>query len=371
MDTPLRIAQLLAPAPAGGLESVVLELAAGLSARGHQVAVVPVLEPGQAASHPFAHAAREAGLTVIPLEVGGRAYREERRRVAALLQAHGVHVLHTHGYRPDVLDGSVAHRLGRTHITTLHGFIGATWRGRAYEWLQVRAARRADAAIAVSVPIERRLQRVRGPGRIVLLRNASTPPSDPLSRDAARAALGLPTSAFVVGWVGRLSHEKGPDVFAEAIARSGPELHGAMLGDGPERASLGARAQAPDLAGRLHLLGLRPQASRYLAAFDALALTSRTEGTPMVLLEAMWAGVPIVATAVGGVPDVVTPREALLISEVAATPIAAALGALATDVHGRAARVRAAATRVQSEFGIASWLDVHEALYREVIGHRT
>ncbi|MDQ8173856.1 MAG: glycosyltransferase, partial [Gemmatimonadota bacterium] len=323
-------------------------------------------DPAHAAEHPFVTALEGAGVPVHCIVVGTRAYRAERQAVAQLMRAHKTDVLHTHGYRPDVIHGGVARSLGRAHVTTLHGFVGGSWRGRLYEWLQVRAAVRADAAIAVSAPIAARLARAGGAATTHLLRNAVAPDPSALPRDAARAALGLPADAFLVGWVGRLSHEKGPDVFLEALALAGDWAHGVIVGDGPLRESLVRQAQRHGIAHRLHFTGLRAQASRYLAAFDVLALTSRTEGTPMVLLEAMWAGVPIVATAVGGVPDVLGTDDALLCKGGDAVAIAQAFTTLSYDQELSLRLTRAARTRVTDAFSMNRWIDQHASMYREV-----
>ena len=106
-----------------------------------------------------------------------------------------------------------------------------------------------------------------------------------------------------------------------------------------------------------------PGAARMLAAFDMLALSSRTEGTPMVLLEAMAAGVPIVATAVGGVPDILSAGEASLVAPNDPRALAAALDATLADTSLAQSRASAARERVAREFDHATWLDRYEQIY--------
>ena len=367
---PVRVLHVVAPARIGGLESVVVQLTTGLRACGHDVRVAAVLQPGSESSHPFVDALEEAGVPLHRLVAGTRGYRAERAGVAALMRTHNVDVLHTHGYRPDVVDGGVARALGRAHVTTLHGFTGGSWRGRLYEWLQVRAAVRADAAIAVSTPIMERLIRAGAEATTHLLRNAVAPNNTALDRASSRAALGLPTDAFLVGWVGRISYEKGPEVFVNALALTGDEIHGVFVGDGPLKETMQQLASARGIAHRLHFTGMRAQASRYLAAFDALALTSRTEGTPMVLLEAMWAELPIVATAVGGVPDVLREGEAILCQSGDPAAIAQAFTKLAADPSARRLLAEQGRLRVAQAFGPDAWIDAHLALYQRCVRAR-
>jgi glycosyltransferase involved in cell wall biosynthesis len=365
-----RVLHVVAPARAGGLETVVLQLTTGLRARGNDARVATVLDPADAASHPFIEALEEAGVPVHRIVVGTREYRAERAAIAQLMRAHDVDVLHTHGYRPDVVDGGVARSMKRAHVTTLHGFVGGSWRGRVYEWLQVRAAVRASAAIAVSAPIAKRLRRAGGAETTHLLRNAVVPNTSALDRSASRAALSLPADAVLVGWVGRLSHEKGPDLFVEALAQTGDQVHGVFVGDGPLRQQMRTLAAVRGVAHRLHFTGMRPQASRYLAAFDVLALTSRTEGTPMVLLEAMWAGVPIVATAVGGVPDVLRSGDAILCPGEDVAAIAAALTRMIREPSLRALLSQQARDQVANAFGPDAWISAHEQLYQRIVRAR-
>jgi glycosyltransferase involved in cell wall biosynthesis len=203
---------------------------------------------------------------------------------------------------------------------------------------------------------------------VQLVRNAVAPVANALSRAQAREALHLPVEGTLVGWVGRVSHEKGPDHFVEALSRTAPAVYGVMIGDGPELEASRRRAQQLGIADRMHFCGMVPGASRYLAAFDAVALTSRTEGTPMILLETMWANIPIVATAVGGVPDLLSAREAAVCAPGDVQAIANAITDVIMHPTEAAARTAAANSRVASEYAFESWLDKHEALYRGLIG---
>jgi glycosyltransferase involved in cell wall biosynthesis len=138
-----------------------------------------------------------------------------------------------------------------------------------------------------------------------------------------------------------------------------------VIGDGPDVEQLRERSASLGFGARVRWHGAVPGAGGLMAAFDAFVLSSRTEGTPMVLLEAMAAGVPVVATTVGGVPDVVSGGEALLVPPEAPASLAAALRTLLLDPAGARERAAAARARLQA-FDAGLWLDRYDAVYRQV-----
>ncbi|MGH7657996.1 MAG: glycosyltransferase, partial [Gemmatimonadales bacterium] len=180
----------------------------------------------------------------------------------------------------------------------------------------------------------------------------------------ARALLGLPPGVFIAGWVGRMSREKGLDVFLEALADpAAAGIVGAIVGEGKERPALESRAAELGLAGRLHWCGLVPGAGRFMPAFDTFVLSSRTEGTPITLFEAMNAGVPVIATGVGGVPDVLTPEEGRLVEPDSPTALAGAIAAVRDSPMEAGRRAERARARLARQFSLPRWLDAHDALY--------
>lgn len=365
----LSILHVVAPAEVGGLERVVQSLAAGSVRRGHRVGAVAVLDLGQG-PHPFVEALTATGTECFPIRLAARAYGRERAHLREVCGRFRPDVIHTHGYRPDILAGTVARRQAIPIVSTAHGFIGNSWKGKLYEWLERRSLRRFDGVAAVSRPLLQMLERSGVPaGRLHLIRNGWGGGATLLDRTAARQQLGVSPAGFRVGCVGRISREKGPDVMIDALAllKDRP-IALSLIGGGPERAPLEARAEALGVADRITWHGVVPDAGRLLPAFDAFALTSRTEGTPMVLFEAMEAGVPIVATAVGGVPDVISPSEGKLIGSEAPQELADALREIESRPQDAALRISAARQRLQSEFGLTPWLEQYEALYRRVLG---
>jgi glycosyltransferase involved in cell wall biosynthesis len=361
---PLAVLHVLAPADAGGLETVVQSLAAGHSAMGHTIEIAAVLETP---TSPFVEEAREAGLTVHVIESPARSIRAERRGVRDLLTRRRFDVLHSHGYRSDILDIGIARKLHVPSVTTLHGFSATDRKARVYEWLQIRGARRASAIVAVSTNVADRLIAGRARAESVhLIRNATTRIAKQLDARAVRERLNL-SDGIQLGWIGRLSSEKGPDVMLEALPYlTGLPITLSFIGDGPDRPSLEARTRQLGLSERVRFHGRVPHAAQLLTAFDVIVLSSRTEGTPIVVLEAMGADVPIVATSVGGVPEMLSAAEAILVA--AEDPSALATGIRAVLADGVAARERAtrAHSRLLAEFSTEAWLARYESVYRSV-----
>jgi glycosyltransferase involved in cell wall biosynthesis len=264
-------------------------------------------------------------------------------------------VVHTHGYRTDVIDASAARRSKLPTVTTVHGFTGVGgWRGRVYEYLQRRAFRRFDAVVAVSRPLVTLLRNAGvSADRVHMIPNAYAP-GEFIARDDARRSLGL-GDGFIAGWIGRLSQEKAPDVFVAALDLVDGAIAGAIIGSGRE---------APRHSPRVILLGQIADAARMMKAFDVLVLSSRTEGTPMVLFEAMAAQVPVVATAVGGIPDVVSDNEALLVPPERPDALARAIEAVRDDPAAARTRAEAAAKRLSTEYAVGPWVERYAAVYR-------
>ena len=364
-DPALDIIHVIASGGYGGAESVVRMLADGLARRGHRVHVA--LSLAETGEHPLETQLRSSPLEVTAWRLPPRAYKRERELIAGLCDRLAPDVVHTHGYRADVVASKAMRGRPTPLVSTAHGFTRGDPKNRLYEWLQRRAYRRFDAVVAVSRSVaDRLLSAGVSADRVHLVPNAWIPAGEPMSRSSARRALGLPAEGPVVGWVGRLSKEKGADVLVDAIARlpGGPAAF-AVLGDGPERSALESRAASRGVDERIRWLGGVAGAGRYFPAFDLFVLSSRTEGTPIVLFEAMGAGVPIVATSVGGVPDVVSDREAILVTPDDPTALAGAIQRALAD-FGTEALARAARAKLESAYDPQTWLESHEDLYHAI-----
>lgn len=197
------------------------------------------------------------------------------------------------------------------------------------------------------------------------------PGSRPAGRAALGAELGLPPDALWLATLGRLAEQKGYDLLFEALARlpaATPDWRLVLLGDGPLRAALEARAAALGLAGKVRFAGFRDDAAALLPAFDGVVFSSHFEGLPIALLEAMAAGKPVVSTTVGGIPAALDDEtEALLAPPRDPARLAGQLGRLLGDPSLRERLGAAARARYQREFHAEAMARRYEAVYREAL----
>ncbi len=362
MDRPnLDITHLVASARLGGVANVVSALAAGMVRRGHQVRVVSLT-----ATSPRLALLRSEGIEIHELGLGHQSYRREIHWLREHVAQYPGTILHSHGVRADLVGYAAARRLAGSLVSTAHGFTGGSPVNRWSEWLGRRVMREFDAVIAVSRRLRARLLRARiSPARLHLIPNAYLGDYAIKSREEARRILEIPQDRLVAGWIGRLSHEKGPDLMLRALTEA-TEWHVSVIGSGPMLHRLQARSRELGVAPRVRWHGAIPEAGTLLRAFDAFLLSSRTEGTPLTILEAMAAGVPLVVMSVGGVPDVVTDREADLVPLEIPTLLPRVLQRVKSEPEVARAKVRAAHERLQAFYQLEPWLERYENIYRRM-----
>jgi glycosyltransferase involved in cell wall biosynthesis len=185
--------------------------------------------------------------------------------------------------------------------------------------------------------------------------------------EEARSALHLPCDEPLIGTVTRLDQVKRVDVLLKACARM-ERAHTVIVGDGPERARLEAVAHRLGLAARVHFVGQQLDVRPWLAALDVFVLSSDWEGMSNALLEAMAARLPVVATAVGGTPEVVVDGiTGLLVPPSDPAVLAKATSRLLSDLDLRSAMRQAGRARVERHFSIAETVRCTEDLYSTLL----
>lgn len=361
----LSIVHCLSPAAYGGLESVVEALAAGQRDRGHSVTIFATVSNP---AHPFIARMGNLNIDVFDVLVSSKDIKKERRFFAETIKSLSPDVIHSHGYRPDILDIPIARKLGIPTVSTVHGFTGGDWKLKIYEMLQMRALRQASAVVAVSRNVAERLRQARVPEpKVHVIPNAYSKTaqfSSPQDRQSARQKLGISQDETRIGWIGRISEEKGLDIMIEAAGLfKDQSIILSVIGDGAEYDKSLSKAAALGISNRVIFHGSLQNAGDLLPAFDLLALSSRTEGTPMVILEAMGRGIPVVSTAVGGIPDMLSDQEAILVPPNDPPALARAIEESLSFPAAARERAQSALKKLQEKYGTESWLDAYERLY--------
>jgi glycosyltransferase involved in cell wall biosynthesis len=309
---------------------------------------------------PLLAEAERAGLAVVRLrhmrpELSPLDDWRTLRELQDLLARGGFDLVHTHSAKAGALGRLAAHRIGVAGVVhTLHGFpfheFQSPVRRRAYVETERRLGRITDQFLAVgsAVAAEAVRLRIAAPEQIRTIASAIDPvglgPASQETRKAARQLIGLPADAKVVGTVGRLDYQKAPkDMVAAARALDRPDVRFVWVGGGPLEQSVRRLVERSGLGSRFLLLGERSDVKQLLPAFDVFAMASRYEGLPCAIVEAISAGIPVVATAVNAVPEVVIPgRTGLLVPPGAPELLSRALAYL-LDHREEAVRMAVAA----------------------------
>jgi glycosyltransferase involved in cell wall biosynthesis len=195
------------------------------------------------------------------------------------------------------------------------------------------------------------------------------------SPEEVRAGLGIPASAPVVGTVGRLAEVKQQHVLIRAVGRIRavvPDVRLVLVGDGPERANLESLARTLGMADRVHFAGYQSCPERFFRIMDVFALTSRSEGFPVSLLEAWRASVPVVCTAVGGIPRVVSHgANGLLVPPADEAAVAESLARVLTERDLGPGLGRAGRATLCERYSLDRMMTEYERRYRELLARPT
>jgi glycosyltransferase involved in cell wall biosynthesis len=286
------------------------------------------------------------------------------------------HIVHTHLAKAGTI-GRVAARLAGARAV-VHTYHGTVFRGY-FGGMKSRAVVRIEQAlshittrIVAITPSQRRelIELGIGDERKVVeipLGFDLAPFLDPPDQNAARDRLGLPRDVPIVAIVARLVPVKDVSLFLRAMAKVPAPALAIVVGDGDLRSSLEAERAAVGLTERCRFVGWQSDMSSVYAAADVVALTSRNEGSPVSIIEAMAAGRAVVCTAVGGVPDVVRPGTGVLVPPGDDAAFAGALAALLSDPARRAALGAAARRAVHPAYDASRLVDDMTQLYESLL----
>jgi glycosyltransferase involved in cell wall biosynthesis len=318
---------------------------------------------------------RQAGVGFLPLARRRKFEVASWSRLGAFLRREQVHVLHSHKFGSNVW-GTLVGRMAGVSIVLAHEH---TW---SYEGQPLRRfldreliSRGADRFIAVSREDRRRMTEVEriDPSRTMFIPNGVMPLKLASGRDA-RAELGIAPQTPVIGAVGLLRAQKAYHVLLRATALlldRWPQLQVLIVGDGPERATLEQLADTLGVHGAVRFMGQRNDVPDILTALDVAVSSSDFEGSPLSVLEYMDAGLPVVATAVGGLPDLIEPGvHGLLVPRGDPPALAGALSELLADPQRARQMGARGRERRRAEFDIDVIVARLEGLYCELLEAR-
>lgn len=353
----------------GGLERMVIDLARAQHAEGRAVQVACLYQPGALADE-----LQQAGVPVTACHKRGGLDVAALRRLRAVLASARGGVVHTHNANAHYHAVVAAIGLSITRlVNTRHG-MGQADPGSRAEWLYRRSMLRTDAVAAVCEAARTRFeaQGVQPRTRLVAIPNGIHVErfqlADAPHRHALRADLGLPDALPVVGSVGRLNPVKDQALMLDAVARlraRGIDVALVLAGDGPLRDALAAQVARLGLGDRVRLLGDRGDVPALLRGLDVFALSSRSEGYSMALLEACAAGLPIVATDVGGNREIVFDgRNGRLVAAGDVEAFADAVAGLVAEPTLATEMGHAARAWALRDATVATMAERYHALYR-------
>ena len=305
----MRVVHLMASPFVGGPERQVLGLARHLPS---DVTTIFLSFAERGLAKPFLDEAARSGFESHALKHNTPRFFACVKEVAGELRRLKADLLCCSGYKPDLVGLRAARKVGIPVTSISHGWTGATWKVRVYEWLDKLALQRMDRVVCVS---KAQADKVRAAGvaeqKIVTIQNSIGTDAFVLPNAAVRAEMLAwfeSPPKLLVGAAGRHSPEKGFAIFVDAAAKvmaMNAEIGFVLFGDGPLRADLVRQVSERGLGKRFYFAGFRSDVQRFLPNLDLAVMSSYTEGLPVILLETGAAGVPTVATAVGGIPEVI------------------------------------------------------------------
>lgn len=389
-DEPIRILRVIARLNMGGPAIHVSSLAAGLEPRGYETTLVAGSLARGEDSMAFLAERLDIPVRTIPelqREVSPIDDARSVRRMREIIRELRPHILHTHTAKAGAIARAAALVSGAARpailVHTFHGHVLKGYfdpvRTAFFKKVERSLARVTDALVAVSPEVRDELVAAGiAPRQKFSVIRLGIPLEERLGDATAdldyRRLYGISESAFVVGWVGRMTDVKDTDAVLEIVGAArdrGLEAVLVMVGDGPDRVRLEQLAHDIGIARSTFFVGYQPEVAGYYRLFDAFLLPSVNEGTPVSAIEALASGTPVVATRVGGVPDVVRDGEDGFLFEPGDTDDAAErLALLASDATLRSALGASGRERVLRRYSVSRLVEDVDRLYRSLLSER-
>jgi len=380
----IKVAYILTPITFGGAEKVSLNFLRHIDRSRFDIKPILLTRPWEEEPY-FAREIHRLGYDyeTVPVALKPRSNGRDPLRVPrvayllhSILKKGFFDLVHTHGYFADICGLPASRLLCMRALSTCHGFISNDRKLKTYTRLDKYALRLCEMVIAVSDGIRNDLVRSGiKDSRVVVIPNAvvSSFGEDQLltRRRDKRLSLDIAPDDFVVGCLGRLSQEKGVNYLVDALSliiNSVDQVKLLIVGDGPERQSLEQKVKNSGLENLVVFAGFQEDIEKWLPAFDVFVLPSLTEGTPMALLEAMAMGVPVIATAVGGVPKVINDRvNGILVSKGQPVEISEKIRMLQNNPDLQKKLALNGLDTIREKYDIRSWSISIEQIYQRML----
>jgi len=375
----IKLAYILTPVDYGGAEKVSLTFLNYVDRSLFDIQLVLLTRPWE--NENFFIQALQRKFPIVQLPVAKRPMIEGRdylrvlrcfKNLLTILKNEKIQLVHTNGYFADIIGVPAAKMLGIAHVSTCHGFITNDSKLNFYNKLDRAVLHFSDKIIAVSEPIKQELEKcgIRK-SKVALIQNAPKFAIEKKEHQYARnknhtAGITI-ENTFTIGYVGRISKEKGVEYLVEAGVRLfelGEPYRMLIVGEGPEREKLEEAVKAKRLQDNIIFTGFQANVEDWVALFDLFVLPSLTEGTPMALLEAMAMGVPVVATKVGGVPQIIRHGETgFLVSPKDPESIAQKIMYLSGNDQLQEYLSKNAKKLIEKNYNVEQWCRRIESLY--------
>lgn len=380
----LRIALVVTPTEFGGAEKVSLTLLRMINRDAFTIIPVVLVRPWEGKNFFLRELEGENyEYVTIPVSLFERSVRKDYFRVMrcfrllwSIAMRESFDLIHTNGYFADIIGIPMARMRGIPIVSTCHGFIANDVKLGVYNLLDRVALLFANRIIAVSETIKKDLSAIGiRESKIEVIQNSVQTDSNPAilisKRKQIRQRVNLSESDIVIGYVGRLSEEKGIKFLIEAVSlldQTNLPTKLLLIGDGQQRLELERFVEKKNLTKLVIFAGFQKHIEDWLPALDIFALPSLTEGTPMALLEAMAQGLPVVASSVGGIPSIIrSGHNGILTQPANPREMADAICTLYQNDQLRSSIGSEAKKTIHETFNVTDWVRKIEAVYLKLL----